>query len=103
MSTRITASATPYDTLPRRYTNLTGRRIGQLTVQRPIRKQNTLYWECLCDCGNHCLRRTYQLTGPHPKRTHCSHCHGTPPIDWDAIIHDNHDYISKARTTTPRH
>ena len=53
--------------------DLTGRRIGTLTVNKYI--GNNGQWECICDCGNVVSLSTYQLT--HGRRT-CGKNHKKP-------------------------
>ena len=59
-----------------RHRDLTGQRFERLTViQRSERKQSssgTYYWLCKCDCGNHLLCRTDNLTSGHTRQ--CSRC-----------------------------
>lgn len=55
-----------------RYRDLTGERIGRLTVLRPTSdrdKKGSVIWECKCDCGNTVCFSEDQL-----KHGHCKSC-----------------------------
>ena len=46
-----------------KFIDLTGRRFGKLVVEkRSNNRNNKVYWQCLCDCGNRCEVRGDQLT-----------------------------------------
>lgn len=53
--------------------DLTGKRFGRLTVQgEAYRKNNTIYWECKCDCGNTTYLPTSSLTVGHTISCGCA-------------------------------
>lgn len=44
-----------------RFIDKTGNRYGQVTVLRPLRKDGSFFWECVCDCGKSTIVRTQNL------------------------------------------
>ena len=56
----------------RRKIDLTGQRFTKLLVKKEAFTQNyTVYWECLCDCGNTCFVPTHRLTTGTTKSCGC--------------------------------
>lgn len=52
--------------------DLTGMKFGKLTVIRKYgSKNNKIYWECICDCGNKTVISTDRLKGGHTKSCGC--------------------------------
>lgn len=59
--------------------DLIGMRFGKLTVVHQVpkpedRKQEGIYWLCLCDCGNECIKFGYDLTKTRYKEKYCGKC-----------------------------
>lgn len=54
--------------------DLRGKRFGKLTVLRKAEEKNPhgTMWECLCDCGNKCLKPTAELTRGNTKSCGCA-------------------------------
>lgn len=58
--------------------DLTNMRFGKLLVMEPIPrevktdKNNTIYWRCICDCGNECLVNGASLRREHTTSCGCS-------------------------------
>lgn len=65
--------------------NVKDKKFGKLTVMSFYGKNNRreLLWMCLCECGNSCIVKTYNLT--HFKTTSCG-CKSTGPERDDSII-----------------
>lgn len=54
--------------------DLTGLRVGRLTVVEPAeRKNGRTAWKCLCDCGNNTVVLTASLTEGHTNSCGCYH------------------------------
>lgn len=99
---RILASSAPCDALPEHYEDMAGRRFGHLTAVRPVVRRaggrRRVCWECKCDCGGWTVRTADSLCERlHPERAHCPHCDGGPRIDWDAVLAEQRDVISRYR------
>lgn len=105
MNTRITTTTPANGILPAKYRDMTGMRVGHLTVLRPTLMHNQLVFECECDCGRHVTRRPDKLRRllENGTPTHCKHCDGTPRFDWQAVIDANRQWITKQRNTVNRH
>jgi hypothetical protein len=58
---------------PWNYKDLTGKRIGILTVIKPSseKRNNTVMWECICDCGNKTVVRSLSLHQGQTKSCGC--------------------------------
>lgn len=54
--------------------DLTGKQFGKLTAIRPIGldKHNEMQWECVCECGNTYVAKSYALRNGHT--TQCREC-----------------------------
>lgn len=74
----------PLDTqakLRKQAVNLTDRRFGKLLVESLAgRHKGTLYWHCLCDCGQRCIKRGSNLTGNRHTKS-CGCLSGNPYLD----------------------
>ena len=56
----------------RRKINLTGQKFSKLLViKEAYTKNHSVYWECLCDCGNICYVPTHRLTTGTTKSCGC--------------------------------
>ena len=57
----------------RKYIDLTGKRFGMLTAISPTkqRKDSSIVWECLCDCGNVCYITSHNLIRGDTKSCGC--------------------------------
>lgn len=56
--------------------DLVGKRFGRLTVleyshSKKYKNQTTVYWKCLCDCGNECVVSAQKLRSGHTKSCGC--------------------------------
>lgn len=54
-----------------RLIDLTEKRFGKLVAKEFIKKNNKIYWKCLCDCGNTCVIQSWELIN---KRRNCGRC-----------------------------
>ena len=52
--------------------DLTGQKIGSLTVLSPARKHGRTAWLCKCDCGREVIRETCEIRNK--GRTYCGKC-----------------------------
>ena len=59
--------------MPRKKSDLTGKRFGRLVAIRPTEKRSCkgIIWQCECDCGNITYIRTNNLTNGHIKSCGC--------------------------------
>lgn len=62
----------------RRFVDLTGQRFGKLTVIgfHSMDKRNHALWNCVCDCGNNFIARSYGLRNGDIKSCGCLHRRG---------------------------
>ena len=51
--------------------NLENQRFGRLLCKKLVRKNNATYWECVCDCGNICLKNQRYLITKETKSCGC--------------------------------
>lgn len=51
------------------FQDITGQRFGKLTTIKYFIKNSKTYWECQCDCGNHCI-----IAGSNLKNGHTQSC-----------------------------
>lgn len=66
--------------------DISGQKFGLLTVLRPTHKRannNSIIWECLCDCGNHTEVACGNLVRGHTLSCGCRH-----RSKWEVFIHD---------------
>ena len=58
--------------MPRKAVDLSGKRFERLVVQGiAFRKNENIYWKCICDCGNRTKVEGYKLTSGHTKSCGC--------------------------------
>lgn len=55
------------------FVNLTGNRIGRLTVVG-VSEARYSTWVCRCDCGRYCLRSAAAIKNESNSQDRCSHC-----------------------------
>lgn len=53
------------------FQDITGQRFGKLTAIKYFIKNSKAYWECQCDCGNHCIVAGSNLKNGHTQSCGC--------------------------------